>query len=65
MPASRRLMRSYFERRAQRSARDHARSCTEARDPAGDRLKWAVSYCLVTRFDYSVTRRLNFKPDGD
>ena len=28
------------------------------------RIRWAVSHFLVTTMDYTVTRRLNFRPDG-
>jgi cardiolipin synthase len=28
------------------------------------RLKWALSNFLVTAVDYTVTRRLNFGPEG-
>ena len=30
-----------------------------------NRIRWALSFFLVTSFDYGVTRRLNFSLSGD
>ena len=30
-----------------------------------NRMRWALSFFLVTSFDYGVTRRLNFNLTGD
>lgn len=52
-------MRDYFERELQRSEHItpalHRRRATLWR-----RIKWTISYWLVTSMDYTVTRRLNF-----
>jgi cardiolipin synthase len=53
------LMRQYFEGEISNSLRItpslHARRATLA-----NRIKWALSFFLVTSADYTVTRRLNF-----
>jgi len=56
-------MRAYFERELEHckaiTPELHKRRATLAR-----RLKWAVSHFLVNVIDYTVTRRLNFSPEG-
>ncbi len=56
------MMRGYFERELKDCrwiTHDvHARRATVWR-----RLKWALSHFLVNILDYSVTRRLNFRPE--
>lgn len=56
-------MRGYFERELadceQITPQVHKRRATPWR-----RLKWALSYFLVTSMDYTVTRRLNFRPEA-
>ena len=58
-PAFAAAMRNYFERELKDSERItpslHRRRATLWR-----RLKWTISYWLVTSMDYTVTRRLNF-----
>ena len=58
-PAFAAAMRDYFEREIKDSERItlslHRRRATLWR-----RLKWTISYWLVTSMDYTVTRRLNF-----
>ena len=53
------LMRQYFEGEVRDSlpitAELHAKRATLA-----NRIKWALSFFLVTSADYTVTRRLNF-----
>lgn len=58
------LMRSYFE--------GELASCLRITPELGkkratllNRLRWAISFFLVTSFDYGVTRRLNFGLVGD
>ncbi len=52
-------MRSYFEREIQDSERITL-SLHRRRANLWRRLKWTISYWLVTSFDYTVSRRLNF-----
>jgi cardiolipin synthase len=55
-------MRSYFDREL-----DDCRWITPAlhkrRSNAWRRIKWAISHFLVNVMDYTVTRRLNFRPE--
>ena len=56
-------MRAYFERELNDcqwiTYEVHKRRARPLR-----RLKWAISHFLVNVLDYTVTRRLNFRPDG-
>jgi cardiolipin synthase A/B len=56
-------MRGYFERE-----REDCKWITpelhKRRSNPWRRLKWAISYYLVNIMDYTVTRRLNFRPEG-
>jgi cardiolipin synthase len=56
-------MRTYFARELEDcrwiSPALHKRRANPLR-----RLKWAISYYLVNIMDYTVTRRLNFRPEG-
>jgi cardiolipin synthase A/B len=56
-------VRAYFERELDDCERItpalHRRRGTWLR-----RVKWALSYFLVTSMDYTVTRRLNFAPEA-
>jgi cardiolipin synthase len=58
------LMRTYFE-----GELEHCLAITPAvqkkRATFLNRLRWALSFFLVTSFDYGVTRRLNFNLAGD
>ena len=58
------MMRTYFEGEAERSlpitAALHKRRATLL-----NRIRWAISFFLVTSFDYGITRRLNFSLTGD
>jgi cardiolipin synthase len=56
-------MRGYFERELRDSKRITP-ALHKQRGTLWRRLKWAVSNFLVTTMDYTVTRRLNFRPDG-
>ena len=52
-------MRGYFEREIEESERITL-SLHRRRANLWRRLKWTISYWLVTSFDYTVSRRLNF-----
>ena len=52
-PAFATMMRAYFERELRRLDADHAASCTSKRSTWFNRLRWAVSFFLVTSADYS------------
>lgn len=53
------LMRSYFEREIHKS--EHiTMELHRRRANLWRRIKWTISYWLVTSMDYTVTRRLNF-----
>jgi cardiolipin synthase len=55
-------MRAYFER----ELADSLQITPEVQRRRGTflrRLKWAISYFLVNVMDYTVTRRLNFRPE--
>ena len=60
-PADARL----FRRRAWIAACGSRRSFDKKRATLLNRLRWAISFFLVTSFDYGVTRRLNFGLTGD
>ena len=53
------LMRSYFEREVQKSEQITP-ELHRQRANLWRRIKWTISYWLVTSMDYTVTRRLNF-----
>jgi cardiolipin synthase len=53
------VMRGYFEREIKDSERITL-SLHRRRANLWRRLKWTISYWLVTSFDYTVSRRLNF-----
>jgi cardiolipin synthase len=53
------LMRSYFEREVQESEQITP-ELHRQRANLWRRIKWTISYWLVTSMDYTVTRRLNF-----
>ena len=61
--AARTKLRGYFERQLA-----HCQEITpdlhRARANWWRRIKWGVSNWLVTAVDYTVTRRLNFGPEG-
>jgi cardiolipin synthase len=62
-PAFANACRTYFER----ELADCERITPELHKRRGTlwrRLRWAVSYFLVTSMDYTVTRRLNFGPEA-
>lgn len=56
-------MRGYFERETQDCEQITAELHRE-RATAWRRFKWTVSHFLVTSMDYTVSRRLNFKPES-
>ena len=53
------LMRSYFEREI-RESEQITPELHRQRSNLWRRIKWTISYWLVTSMDYTVTRRLNF-----
>jgi len=53
------LMRSYFEREI-RESEQITPELHRRRANLWRRIKWTISYWLVTSMDYTVTRRLNF-----
>jgi cardiolipin synthase len=55
-------MRRYFEREMEDCEQITA-ALHKRRSGLFNRLRWAVSYFLVTTMDYTVTRRLNFRPE--
>ena len=57
------MMRSYFDRELQDCERITAEG-HKKRANLWRRLKWALSYFLVTSMDYTVSRRLNFAREG-
>jgi len=63
-PAFAQMMRTYFE-----GELTHAVRITPAmhrkRATLLNRIRWAVSFFLVTSFDFGITRRLNFGLKGD
>ncbi len=63
-PAFAQMMRNYFEGELAQAVRItpqvHRRRATLL-----NRIRWAVSFFLVTSFDFGVTRRLNFGLKGD
>ena len=58
-PAFAAAMRAYFNREVSRSEKITP-ALHRQRANLWRRLKWALSYWLVTSFDYTVSRRLNF-----
>ena len=58
------MMRSYFEGELEQCIRITPEVQKE-RASLLNRIRWAVSFFLVTSFDYGVTRRLNFGLTGD
>jgi cardiolipin synthase len=57
------MMRSYFEGELERCERITP-ALRKRRATLLNRIRWAVSFFLVTSFDYGVTRRLNFGLTG-
>jgi cardiolipin synthase len=55
-------MRAYFERELQ-DCRWISPALHKRRSNPWRRLKWAISHFLVNIMDYTVTRRLNFRPE--
>ncbi|MGZ5369776.1 MAG: phospholipase D-like domain-containing protein [Aeromicrobium sp.] len=53
------LMRGYFEAELAQCI-DVSKRLQKRRSTLLNRIRWAVSFFLVTSFDYGVTRRLNF-----
>jgi len=58
------MMRSYFEAELEQCVRITP-ELHNTRSTFLNRIRWAVSFFLVTSFDYGVTRRLNFNLTGD
>jgi len=58
-PAFASMVRQYIEGEIARS-REITRAYHRERSTPLRRMKWAMSYFLVTSMDYTVTRRLNF-----
>ena len=58
------MMRGYFEGELERFTRITP-ELYKRRATILNRIRWAVSFFLVTSFDYGVTRRLNFGLTGD
>lgn len=58
------VMRDYFEGEAANSLAITPK-LQEKRASLLNRIRWAISFFLVTSFDYSVTRRLNFGLNGE
>jgi cardiolipin synthase len=56
-------MRGYFEREL-KDCKWISPALHKQRSNPWRRLKWAVSHFLVSIMDYTVTRRLNFRPEG-
>jgi cardiolipin synthase len=56
-------MRDYFERQLTQ-AQEVTPALHRKRGSWWRRIKWGLSNFLVTAVDYTVTRRLNFGPDG-
>jgi cardiolipin synthase len=56
-------MRGYFERELE-DCKWITPEVHKRRSNPWRRLKWAISYYLVNIMDYTVTRRLNFRPEG-
>jgi cardiolipin synthase len=55
-------MRGYFERELSECERITP-ALHKRRSGLFNRVRWATSYFLVTTMDYTVTRRLNFRPE--
>jgi cardiolipin synthase A/B len=58
------MMRGYFEAELEQCVRITP-ELQKKRATFLNRIRWAVSFFLVTSFDYGVTRRLNFNLTGD
>jgi cardiolipin synthase len=58
------MMRGYFEGELERCTRITP-ELYKRRATILNRIRWAISFFLVTSFDYGVTRRLNFGLTGD
>ena len=58
------MMRTYFEGERCQSLPITA-ELQRKRATLLNRIRWALSFFLVTSFDYGVTRRLNFDLSGD
>jgi cardiolipin synthase len=58
------MMRSYFEAELEQCTRITP-ELQKKRATFLKRIRWAVSFFLVTSFDYGVTRRLNFNLTGE
>jgi cardiolipin synthase len=58
------MMRTYFEGELGRCC-PITPELHKRRSTLLNRIRWAVSFFLVTSFDYGVTRRLNFNLAGD
>ena len=58
------LMRNYFEGELEQS-QQITPEVQKRRATLLNRIRWAVSFFLVTSFDYGVTRRLNFGLSGN
>jgi cardiolipin synthase len=56
-------VRGYFERELA-DCRSITPDLHQRRSNPWRRTKWAISYFLVNVMDYTVTRRLNFRPEG-
>ena len=56
-------MRGYFEREL-KQCKWITPALHKRRSNPWRRIKWAVSHFLVNVMDYTVTRRLNFRPEG-
>lgn len=63
-PAFARMMRTYFEGELAQCVRITPR-LQRKRATLLNRLRWAISFFLVTSFDYGVTRSANFNLSGD
>ena len=63
-PAFARMMRGYFEGELAHCVRITPR-LQRKRATLLNRLRWAISFFLVTSFDYGVTRSANFNLSGD
>ena len=58
------LMRTYFEGELSQCVRIEPK-VQERRATLLNRIRWAISFFLVTTLDYGVTRRLNFGLEGE
>ena len=58
------MMRTYFEGELSQCLKIEPK-VQERRSTIWNRIRWALSFFLVTTLDYGVTRRLNFGLEGD